>query len=323
MEIEIRRIQRVGTSSLVVTLPKEWARKLGLEPGAQVMLIDEDDGIKIKPVDRKGTRAVRLDLSRIPDNLAASTPLCIYLSSISEAEVVFPSREAINEAKYLVLNLMGLQIYDSVDSNNVRIEVLLDPSKIDIPKLLRTLSVNVRETSELLRKALTGDRGDVAEKLNIARTNFLRTHYIILRYLAATYSEKGGVKTYQTALSTSYAGFALDLLQELIQIAPKLVKEGLSGEDMDKLMKIIEGIENSGDLLFRVLANPSVKRLVDLQSIVAETRKLAEDLMVNADSREAAVLAGKLHDIVRLLIIAYYVAICRVITEVSTRKSQG
>lgn len=320
MEIDVRRVQRVGTSSLVVTLPKEWARRHNLAPGSQVMLVDEGDSIKIMPVSRTKDAAMELDLSKLPEKLAVSTPLCIYLSPASEAEVAFPSRKALADAKQRSLNLMGLQIFDTPEGERARIEVLLDPSRIDISKLLKTLTVSVRETVELLVKVLRGEGDGVEEKVELVRTQFLRTHYIVLRYLAAKYTRKGGLENYQVTLSTSYAGFAIDLLQELILTAKRLTLNGVDGEDLESLINIARGIEVSGDLLFRTLANPSVKRLVELQGELMKTRALSEQLMLGAKSKAAAVIAGKLHDITRLMIISSYVAVCRVIAGLASNK---
>jgi len=40
MSMEVRRVQRLGSSSLVITLPKEWTRRLGIKPGDQILLYD-------------------------------------------------------------------------------------------------------------------------------------------------------------------------------------------------------------------------------------------------------------------------------------------
>lgn len=320
MEIEVRRIQRVGTSSLVVTIPKEWARRLNLEPGSQVMLIDEGDSIRVKPVSGNEEAAIELDLSRVPGDLASSTPLCIYLSPITEADVLFPTKKSLEDAKTRSLYLMGLQIYDMMEGDKARVEILLDSSKIDVSKLLRTLTVSVRESASLLLRVLRGEREGIREKTNIVRTQFLRTHYIVLRYLTARYSERGGIENYQVTLSTSYAGFAIDLLQELVLTSTKVIRNGVPEGDLEGLTRIIEGIEKSGDLLFRTLALPSVKRLADLYRELYSTRALAEEMMVNSESREAAVISGKLHDIIRLLMISSYVAVCRVIVGVASLK---
>ncbi|MEM0205160.1 MAG: AbrB/MazE/SpoVT family DNA-binding domain-containing protein, partial [Nitrososphaerota archaeon] len=42
--IEIRKLQKVGTATLTVSLPKKWVLKKGLKPGDRVTLIENEDG---------------------------------------------------------------------------------------------------------------------------------------------------------------------------------------------------------------------------------------------------------------------------------------
>src|SRR3990172_9860044 len=44
LEIEPRKVQRLGYSSLGVSLPKDRAKAAGIEPGATVLVVKEDDG---------------------------------------------------------------------------------------------------------------------------------------------------------------------------------------------------------------------------------------------------------------------------------------
>ena len=49
IQVSKRRIQRLGGSSLIVTLPKPWIRKYGLKPGDEVLVIDEGSHLRILP----------------------------------------------------------------------------------------------------------------------------------------------------------------------------------------------------------------------------------------------------------------------------------
>ncbi|MEM3226367.1 MAG: AbrB/MazE/SpoVT family DNA-binding domain-containing protein, partial [Saccharolobus sp.] len=43
-DIETRKVQRLGSSSLFITLPKKWINKWGIKPGDKVILEALDDG---------------------------------------------------------------------------------------------------------------------------------------------------------------------------------------------------------------------------------------------------------------------------------------
>ena len=44
MEYEVRKVQRLGYSSVGISLPKDWAKEAGLSPGSVVSLLREGDG---------------------------------------------------------------------------------------------------------------------------------------------------------------------------------------------------------------------------------------------------------------------------------------
>ncbi len=305
--VEVRRIQRVGSSSLVVTLPKPWAKRLGLQPGSSVLLVDEGDSIRVIPVDKRGSRPLAIDLSRAPEWLAGATPLCVYLSGFSEAEVLLPKGVGGELLRARSLDLMALHVYEQAPGE-ARIEVLLDSERIDLPRLLKSLAGVARRAAMLVLEALRGSPG-VEGEIEIAKREFLRVHYVVLRYLASN-SVQEGVSGYHAALSASYSGFAVDLLLETAAYAARR-----SGETTPEvLVQAVEETADIVDLLFRILARPSVKRLAELYSRLSQTRELLGGEMEKLPGLHA-VVAAKLHDVLRLVTIAAYVATCRVIVE--------
>jgi antitoxin component of MazEF toxin-antitoxin module len=64
--LETRKIQRLGSSSFIVTLPANWVRKYGLKAGDLVMVIEENGSLKIKPKDKKPSQdQLRINLRKI------------------------------------------------------------------------------------------------------------------------------------------------------------------------------------------------------------------------------------------------------------------
>ena len=61
-----RRVQKLGGSSLVITLPKSWVRKTGITVGENVIIVDEGEYLKVYPsrlVSGKPLRSVYIDNS--------------------------------------------------------------------------------------------------------------------------------------------------------------------------------------------------------------------------------------------------------------------
>jgi len=49
VEYDVRKVLRVGMKSVAITIPKKWARELGLEPGSSVDVIFDGNRIVVKP----------------------------------------------------------------------------------------------------------------------------------------------------------------------------------------------------------------------------------------------------------------------------------
>jgi len=87
-----RKIQKLGSSSLVITIPKSWATRLGLKAGDKVVVVDEGDHLKIMPYDPLTTpnkTTIRLPFKRILENEEVTKSLikCLYLCGIERIEL--------------------------------------------------------------------------------------------------------------------------------------------------------------------------------------------------------------------------------------------
>jgi len=66
--LEIRKVQRLGSSSYIVTLPASWVRKNNIKAGDPVIILEEEDALKIKPRNNEPNRKIlKVDLGRISD----------------------------------------------------------------------------------------------------------------------------------------------------------------------------------------------------------------------------------------------------------------
>ncbi len=87
-----RKIQKLGSSSLVITIPKSWATRLGLKAGDKVVVVDEGDHLKIMPYDPLSTSnktTIRLPFKKVLENEEVTKSLikCLYLCGIERVEL--------------------------------------------------------------------------------------------------------------------------------------------------------------------------------------------------------------------------------------------
>ena len=69
--MESRKIQKVGTSTLTISLPRSWATARNLKKGDQVFLIEEGETLKVIPASsiqdrRRAAEEYVIDAAEIP-----------------------------------------------------------------------------------------------------------------------------------------------------------------------------------------------------------------------------------------------------------------
>jgi len=85
-----RKIQKLGSSSLVITIPKGWAFRLGLKPGDKVVVIDEGDYLKVAPLNMEDSSRRKLTIrseGNLDNKLLDLILECAYKSGASEVVV--------------------------------------------------------------------------------------------------------------------------------------------------------------------------------------------------------------------------------------------
>ncbi len=318
VSIEVRSVQRLGLSSIVVTLPKPWARRLGLEPGKKVMLVDEGNSIRILPLEESEQGAITLHAEKIDLDILENAPLCVYLSGLDSVKIVgSQDPELIVRLQRKAMDLMGMHV--SPEGDAIVLRVLLDPDKIDLSMLIKSLDTDVRGLLSIIRKAI--EEGKITkDELSQAKflvRNFFRKHFMVQRYLGMRYPlHKNMVSNYQVALASSYTGFAVDMLNDLVQLlAIGNLEEMNKGEGKDLLINMIDnGIEIFHHVT-RLMTTPSVKRLSFTLKLISETRNKVKEALSKIETPLQAAVLIKLSDAIRLVNIATYVLLCKILLE--------
>ncbi len=147
--MEIRKLQKVGYSTLSVSLPSNWVKKSDLKRGDRVFLVSENDGsLKVfpskllKPTEGVEEYICNCDLCDDPKMLerviVGSYILGRDLFSIISAERV--GSEHIEETRGIIPRLIGMGIVEET-SDRIRLQCSVDPRKFHLDMLLRRLSI--------------------------------------------------------------------------------------------------------------------------------------------------------------------------------------
>lgn len=167
MGMEARKIQRVGRSTLSVSLPNDWAKALGLKAGDQITFLENKDGtLTIQPLSaaletKQVEYIVNVDVCTEPGVLERII-VGNYLNGRDAIRIVSSKRisEAhVDEIRRIVRRLLGMGIIEET-SNQIFIQCSIDVTKFPANSVIRRLYIIA---STMFKEALAA-----LEQLNIS-----------------------------------------------------------------------------------------------------------------------------------------------------------
>lgn len=136
--MELRRIQETGGGTILVSLPKAWAERIGVKKGSIVAVSEREDGsVLVDPrysAEHALKTAVVSPTKNVRREITSRYLLGYDIIQISAKERIHPdAREEIMSA---VRRLVGLEIIEE-NSKSMTIQCLLEPSSFPPDRILR------------------------------------------------------------------------------------------------------------------------------------------------------------------------------------------
>jgi phosphate uptake regulator len=294
-----RRLQKIG-SSILMSLPAEWIKTLGLKKGDILSIENNDDkSITIFPTSNRNSEAKEiaihlLDLSHEKlINQIYGAYLLGYdiIKIVGRTQIDFENREIIKKA---MRNLIGLEIVDE-DGLNMTIQFLLDAHSMNISKILKQMSsivsgmhkdiVNAMKTRDSEIDLLVRGRDDEVNRQYFLIVRLIRTAMMdrrlassldlsnidILDYrIAANHLENAG--DFISRLSSQLSGFFDKIKYEKIIEANYLILEmqeksisGFITKDTEKSSHVVT-LFNKFDAISTFIKNDYIKLEGNYQS---------------------------------------------------------
>jgi phosphate uptake regulator len=190
MELESRKVQKLGYSSLGVSVPKAWAESNGVRPGSVVNLVVEDDGslrVRVGPLEEYPSPA---DATIDADAWTGHESLTRLITGhyivgcntirIRSREELSPGRlQEIHEA---VRGLTGLTIVNQ-GPRFVTIENFVEPTRFPIDGLLRRLHYLTSRMEKLVLGVLAGETGGRIDEVARMEVEVDRLYWLVVRQL--------------------------------------------------------------------------------------------------------------------------------------------
>ncbi len=191
IELESRKIQKVGASTLTISLPKTWVTQRKLKRGDTVFLVEEGEALKILPSQEAAARKrsmteffVDADLCDEPGMLERVI-VGNYVLGREKVTIRSARRlrsEHLDEVRSAMGRLMGLGILDETPSRVV-LHCSIDPTNYPVEALIKRLyNLGATMLSESLQALETSD-ASLAEDAMKREDDADMMYWLILRLL--------------------------------------------------------------------------------------------------------------------------------------------
>jgi len=314
--IEARKVQQTGGSSYIISLPKEWITKHGINAKDTIGVISQPDGnLLITPYmsSEKFIKEKKFDVDEIKDSdFLFRLLIGAYIMGYNIIEVT-SSRKFISDIKHTVRAFRDITIGTEIEEeseNNIKIKDLVDPTEMPFEKTIKRMYILANGMHEDALKALeTGDK-NLAEKVieiddEIDRLNWLveRQAHIVLRDIilcqklditledASNYKfisrflERIGdhaVKIAKNVILIDYQKIDKELydnIMEASEISLELLNMSLDAwlqKDLKLANENIESIKNLTEACNTIKINPNSEYLVEIGFIIESIRRTGE-----------------------------------------------
>lgn len=261
MELETRKVQKLGYSSLGISLPKAWADSNGVRQGTLLSIAVEDDGSLRVHVGTFEESLSPTEATIDADRWASPEALTRMIAGnyiVGCSTIRIRSREELSpghlqEIHDAVRGLTGLTIVNQ-GPKFVTIENFVEPTRFPIDGLLRRLHYLTSRMEKLALGALVGDASRGLEEVPRIEAEVDRLYWLVVRQLLLaaqnrTVAGKIGVTEPRHLLGNRVAAVTLenigDMWEELAMAAAPLVapKRRLAKESVRAIVPLKEKLE--------------------------------------------------------------------------------
>ncbi len=258
--MESRRVQKVGYSTLSVSLPSRWARETGLKQGDTVMFVPDNDGsIRIMTsalAERKKTKEEFLINSDLCDEARMLERIIVgnYILGRDTINISSAGRiksEHLREVREAAKRLMGLGIIEETP-NRIILQCSIDPAKFPIDTLMRRLYVIASTMYTEALQALSEDDADLAKDAVRREDEANTIYWLTVRLLLSAQQNRSLAQSIGISdiLEIPDNRLIVQFLESIADYAEKIASSVIELEKSrgDVPKRIIENIAQMGDL---------------------------------------------------------------------------
>lgn len=159
--MEKRKLQIVGGSSYMISLPKSWIKKNNLKRGDEVILLEFEDYLKIMPNNCR-SKSIAIRLPNIGNDFTKRFLYSLYIQGVDEIVIENADTNLKKKIREYIRNLVGMEVVDE-DSNKVVLKCLT--VSFDFEKAMKRICQIIQEMFDCMERFTHEDLISYVEKL--------------------------------------------------------------------------------------------------------------------------------------------------------------
>jgi len=310
-----RKLVKLGKSSLVISLPKEWLKDLNLSAGDELgIMVEKDGSLKIIPpkfLVRVKTNPIIVNVEKCMQKKLLERAL-IGAYVVGKDPIIIENRvgftaDQLEETRCVIDKIRGLEIVKE-SPQHIVLRTFLDPTRYPLAGLLRRLTNLIQTMIEYLLTAIREKNVKYLEEITYIEEEIDRIYFSALRQIFLAYKDEEiastiGIRSPSELLSLRMAVKMFELLADTLA---DLARKGLKLENevfaeisnYEELSNMLSDIGMAIDTITKTLIYGNITLTNELLNRIEAIREKSDKIEISISVKKTnAELVGWLREV--------------------------
>ena len=327
---EQRRVQRVGRSTLTVSLPIQFVKDLEIHQGDNLVILEEADGtLRLVPKAKspKTVKAsIKVEAVDTEDLLSRLIVSCYMLGydaiELTSKSGISPSY--LTHASRTLRKLRGVEIVES-SSSRLLAQSFMDPTKFPVDSLIKRLQLLVSRSLASSIEAIRSGNPSLLREVKGIQEEVDELYWLIVRQLLVALGNReiSGKIGLESPLHTSGDRVSAKTIDEIGRLILEITQEtvdarGEGRKPQAKAVAMVEGlarmVQDSFEVSMESLLTPEIRTMEKATAKIEEALHAEREITTELTEPEVAYLRTMTLDLGQ---VARY---CTIILEISLNR---
>jgi len=327
---EQRRVQRVGRSTLTVSLPIQFVKDLEIHQGDNLVILEEADGtLRLVPKAKspKTVKAsIKVEAVDTEDLLSRLIVSCYMLGydaiELTSKSGISPSY--LTHASRTLRKLRGVEIVES-SSSRLLAQSFMDPTKFPVDSLIKRLQLLVSRSLASSIEAIRSGNPSLLREVKGIQEEVDELYWLIVRQLLVALGNReiSGKIGLESPLHTSGDRVSAKTIDEIGRLILEITQEtvdarGEGRKPQAKAVAMVEGlarmVQDSFEVSMESLLTPEIRTMEKATAKIEEALHAEREITTELMEPEVAYLRTMTLDLGQ---VARY---CTIILEISLNR---